>query len=296
MNLDAERRLELARTAFAATQPSDWQVQWAARRALLRLRRPRRRFRVGSLLAVALAFLGALAYAANAGRAERVGMTSKSPAKGWAGIDIESAADGVASLGTEDTAPRVGVIVENDALPASEQRAGAAAPEGDSASDAVSLEALPLEPEGAGPSRASSRQARSSRTDLPRRTGRTARALASSEKVKRGETAVVSPQQPTAEDQGEALASAAAGWRQVGIALAQGHTGEAERVLRQMSQHSDAKTQAKANIELGRLYAERGHCALARKWINLGRVKLPHSPAVSRAEAAIDKCVRGKAD
>jgi hypothetical protein len=240
-------RLEIAKRAYAATQPSATEVQTGVRRARLSLRRmkPRRSWFGKGLVLVVLA-VGSLAYAKphalgelveNLSHARGVG-TAK---RGGSGVSVPAPVPSPATPITRGTAAQVVTASSPDALP---QASEPARPE--------SRKRMP----GAGSATTPAHRSRSA-----------AQAAASAVKVAAVASEVATPASKT-----PPTAAAVSDWGRVAQALASGDETKALAALSELSDSNDQRTRDKADLGRAQLFMVHGDsdkgCALVRSLSN----------------------------
>jgi hypothetical protein len=283
MNVADLARLEVARRAYRAVEPSEAEVQRGVRKARLSLRRPRQRraWFSKTLVAVVLA-MGGLAYAKPQALGEWVdgalrSVTSKAPKRGSGGAaPAEAALTPRAVSGNSGSAaatPAVSPSAAVAALPASPvELAGEA------------------EPAAAAPQPAElAREQSSKRATAPAPVKLTAPAGAAAVPTREAHDAGVVASDESAEHSRTAVASE---WGRVGEALARGDETRALAALKELSQSDDARTRDKADLGRAQLLMASGHrdqaCTMARSLSNRragGRIE-------RQAQVLLKSCVR----
>jgi hypothetical protein len=270
MNAADLARLEVAKRAYRATQPTDVEVQIGVRRARLAQSRPklRRSFFSKGLVFVVLA-IGSLAYAKPHALGELVEKVLPRPDA----ANAKGGARGEAALMTPPEAER--------RMTGSAQGASRAAVRPEPASSPVAT------PEGA---RAATPEAPTKPTAVAPRpaTPAATREPAAASKAVKGagrdaaHTALSTPGVTPAERATPPSAGAVSDWGRVGQALADGDQAEALTALNQLSESDDQRTRDKADLGRAQLLMARGDrdaaCALAGS--------LTHRRAGSRIERA----------
>lgn len=239
MNQADLARLELAKRAYRAAEPSAAEVQKGVRRARLALRRPKERRRwLGKGLVMVVLAVGGLAYA----KPHAVGQLLQWPSA--------QAPSQVAERALSRPTPTV--VVESRAPEPSVPPAPAA----------VHAEPEPVPSERAVPA------AKVQPVELAPPTKRAQPAPPRAEDAAPASSAasVPEPNLPAAEADG--AASAVSGWGRVGQALARGDEAQALSVLGELAQSPDTRTRNKAELGRAQLLMARGDregaCRVAR--------------------------------
>jgi hypothetical protein len=257
MNAADLARLELAKRAYKATQPSESEIQTGVRRARLSIGRPRPRrnwFSKG-LVFVALA-IGSLAYAKPHALGElvesvlpRADSSGKNGGVGTAalGLPPETSTD----FGEAPAKPGLqGATALNGLTPNAAQNANDATTAGENGSH----------PESATPAAAA---APTTAVANPATSAKSAR--------RSGRPTAPAPAAPAQLDTPDA-ATAVSDWGRVGQALARGDETQALATLGELSESDDQRTRDKADIGRVQLLLAHGDrdkaCALARSLTN----------------------------
>jgi hypothetical protein len=285
MNAADLARLEVAKRAFRAVEPSAAEVQRGVRKARLSLRRPRQRraWFSKTLVAVVLA-MGGLAYAKPQALGEWVegalrSAASKSPKRGG-GVGAPAEATLTPRAGTGNSTPAAATPPSAAAVaplaPAPEVEATAGAePAG-----------IPTAPAELATGQSARRPA--ALTQAPTRSTAPAGAPGSPKKLETGAADVVA-----SNDSAEASRAAAASeWGRVGDALARGDETRALAALKELSQSDDARTRDKADLGRAQLLMGNGHrdqaCTMARSLSN----RRAGSRIERQAQVLLKSCVR----
>jgi hypothetical protein len=266
MNAADLARLELAKRAYRATEPTATEVQRGVRRARLGLRRPkeRRRWFSKGLVMVVLA-VGGLAYAKPQAMGELVSnvLQASSPREKPAGRG------GSALALVPPEAPRQATVAPTLAAPAP---TGAPASEGTLAPQAPEkLEALQAKPapRALALALAPASAASAASPSAPHATG-----------------------SPTARESSLADAASVSDWGRVGQALARGDEDKALAALSELSESADQRTRDKADLGRAQLLMANGNrdsaCAIARSLTN----RRAGSRIERQAQALLKSCAR----
>jgi hypothetical protein len=286
MNAADLARLEVAKRAFRAVEPSDAEVQRGVRKARLSLRRPRqRRAWFSKTLVVVVLAMGGLAYAKPHALGEWVGSTlrgasSKSPKRGGGGgVGTEAALSPRALTG--NVAP-AGATPRPAPSPA--VAPFAPAPEVEAA-PAAEPARLPPQPAARAAGQSAERAVATAKQPV---SGSAPAQDRSSQKLDAAATGIVA-----SDDRAEASrAGIASEWGRVGEALARGDETRALAALKELSQSEDARTRDKADLGRAQLLMGNGHrdqaCTMARSLSNRragGRIE-------RQAQVLLKSCVR----
>lgn len=271
MNAADLARLELAKRAFRAMEPSAAEVQRGVRRARLALQRPKARRRWFSKGAVMLVLaVGGLAYA----KPQAVGEL------------VSNLGESSKVSGKRGTGQGVGPVL----LDAPEERASSAP------SVSLQADAQAPSPNAAITDRAahhrvpSPAQSGEARSFKPEPLGHSAARAATLAAAAEGPAA--SANQAAQSNEAPAVGPVISDWGRVGQALAQGDETQALAALSELSESDDRRTRDKADLGRAQLFMANGDreraCALARE--------LTHRRAGSRierqAQAIIKTCTR----
>jgi hypothetical protein len=259
-------RLELARRAYQATQPTELEVQTGVRRARLSLLRPkqRRRWFLKGLVFVVLA-LGGLAYAKPHALGELAtrGFTHDRPEKRVVSGGASGDTVVVSAPGEPGTAARRVPVAQSAPVAHTPPSSG-------EASTVVSAPEPPAPPPDSPSHRGGVRRGKP-RASLPSPAPSAAEASASS--AARGEDAV-------------------SDWGRVGQALAQGDEAAALAALGKLSQSDDESTRDKADLGRAQLMMANGEkaraCELARALVHRRALGHVHRQAL----LLLDGCSR----
>lgn len=269
MNAADSARLELAKRAFQATQPSEREVQTGVRRARLSLRRarPRRTWLFKGLVFVVLA-LGSLAYAKPHALGEL--LERSLPAR------LGGAARGHGLASSADTTPSVAV-----SDPIAHPEAHGARPASETTSRAEPLAPVAAAPSAAHAATTSERRQPSKSKPVLERRAATPRA----EPPTTPTATTESGREPRSEE-------AVSAWGRVGQALAQGDEAKALTALGQLADSPDPRTRDKADLGRAQLLMAHGSrdqaCALARSLTQ----RRAGSQIERQAQALLSSCRR----
>jgi hypothetical protein len=265
MNAADLARLDLAKRAYRATEPTATEVQRGVRRARLGLRRPkeRRRWFSKGLVMVVLA-VGGLAYAKPQAMGELVSNLlqassprDKPPARGGSALAFVPPERPHHAAAT--VVQPLAVAAPNDKLAAASD--GALAPP-----LAEKLEALRAKP---APRAAAVTSASAAPASMPR-----------------------AASTPAASEGSLADAASVSDWGRVGQALARGDEGKALAALSELSESADQRTRDKADLGRAQLLMANGNrdsaCAIARSLTN----RRAGSRIERQAQALLKSCTR----
>lgn len=295
MNAADLARLEVAKRAFRAVEPSAAEVQRGVRKARLSLRRPRQRraWFSKTLVAVVLA-MGGLAYAKPQALGEWVesalrSASSKSPKRGGGvGVPAEAALTPPAATGNSTPAAATPLSAPAVAPLAPAPEVEVAAEVG--ATAGTEPAAVPPAPAGLATGQSARRPA--APTNAPTRSTAPAGAPGSP-KLETRNADVIASDVIASNDSAEASRAAVASeWGRVGDALARGDETRALAALKELSQSDDARTRDKADLGRAQLLMGNGQrdqaCTMARSLSNRragGRIE-------RQAQVLLKSCVR----
>jgi hypothetical protein len=262
-------RLELAKRAFRATEPSATEVQRGVRRARLALRRPKERRRwLGKGLVMVVLAVGGLAYAKPQAMGEL--LTSA----------FEHRRTPTKQLGEGGTAAPQPAALPSLAT-ASVKQVGATATRNGAAVVVVAPPAVD-EPSPARPAEA---------PRVPSQQEQARSVAAPSPAVSHAPRSTAGSQAASPVD-AENEARSVSDWGRVGQALARGDEGKALAVLAELSESADQRTRDKADLGRAQLFMANGNrdgaCALARALMN----RRAGSRIERQAHALLKSCSR----
>jgi hypothetical protein len=289
MNAADLARLEVAKRAFRAVEPSTAEVQRGVRKARLSLRRPRQRraWFSKTLVAVVLA-MGGLAYAKPQALGEWVEGALRSRAS-----TSPKRAGGAATTVEATPTPR---LVEGGAAVVAVPRARATqAPLVDAPGLAPELPRSPVaQPQPAsGDPQPVEHTAASPKAPTNNPASARAPTLTKPDQPGRLDQEQAKPALGATSDQQEgAEAGVASEWGRVGEALARGDETRALAALKELSQSDDARTRDKADLGRAQLLMGSGHrdqaCTMARSLSN----RRAGSRIERQAQVLLKSCVR----
>jgi hypothetical protein len=266
MNAADLARLEVARRAYDAAQPSAAEVQTGVRRARLALRRakPRRTWIIKGLVFVVLA-LGSLAYAKPHALAELIEDTL--PGGGAA---------------ARKPGPRLEAALTPPLQPARNERA-TAKPAVGAKPELIASRPVDEKPElAAAPTSDVARQRASASAPV-----KASRAPSRAQPLSAAKAPELAPVRPSSESPTEV-----SNWGRVGQALARGDEAEALSALGELSANDDPRTRDKADLGRAQLFMAHGNhdeaCALARALSN----RRAGSRIERQAQVLLKSCAR----
>lgn len=277
-------RLELAKRAYRATEPSATEVQRGVRRARLGLRRPKERRRwFGKGLVMMVLAVGGLAYAKPQAMGELV--TSALVASRTSSKQLRGG-DNVGPQPIQSPTPAPGSVSQVAANPALAAASPMAGPTGAPAVAPATLDepaptALAPAPKPEAP-RASSRV---------ERVESVSRVAAPSPAVPNAPHTMAASQASPGHD-GAGETRSISDWGRVGQALAHGDENKALAALSELAESADQRTRDKADLGRAQLFMANGNrdgaCALARALTN----RRAGSRIERQAQALLKSCTR----